>query len=508
MPCRALRGPSSAPILLPIPPEHPGMLDIVSEYWPYIFLVASIVVGAAAAAHAAMTKEDVRAATGWVGVIIFSPMLGAFIYMIAGINRIRHTALATRRAGRRTFEKQSSEHALAPDQIAAQFGRQFRALNTLGNRITRFFMTTGNGVRLLETGDEAYAEICAAIDGAEESIILESYIFDCDEIGRRVADHLLAAHRRGVAVRVLVDAVGARYSVPSIVNYLRERGFNARTFNGNVIMGLRLPYANLRTHRKIIVIDGAVAFTGGMNIRQGFTREFAGDSAGLDTHFRLTGPVVADLHAVAAEDWHFASGEKIEPVVWSDDRQEEPSLPTYIRVVSSGPDASMETNHKMLMGAFSVAENSIRIMSPYFIPDRELVSALVTAAQRGVRIDIVVPLENNLRLVDFAMSAQFDQVLKHGCRIWRVEGTFNHSKLLTIDGHWSYVGSSNLDPRSLRLNFEVDLEVLDNAFAETIERRIEDAIARSREVTLGDISNRPFLLRLLEKLVWLASPYL
>lgn len=483
------------------------MFDAGSDYWPYIFLVLSVIVGAVAASHAAMTKEDVRSATGWVGLVVFSPLLGAFIYMVAGINRIRHTALATRRAGRRTFEKQSSEHALAREQITAQFGKQFRALNALGDTVTRFFMTTGNSVTLLEDGDCAYAEICAAIDGARSSILLESYIFDCDEIGRRVADHLLSAQKRGVDVRVLIDAVGARYSVPSIVRYLRERGLHARTFNGNVIVGLRLPYANLRTHRKIIVIDGALAFTGGMNIRQGFTKEFAGARAGLDTHFRLTGPVVADLHAVAAEDWHFASGEQLEPVVFTAPDGDVP-LPTYVRVVSSGPDASLETNHKMLMGAFSVAHKHVRIMSPYFIPDRELLSALVTAARRGVKIDIVVPLENNLRLVDLAMTAQFDQVLKHGCRIWRVAGTFNHSKLLTIDGHWSYVGSSNLDPRSLRLNFEVDLEILDNDFAEMIEARVDAAISCAREVKLGDINHQPFPLRLLAKLIWLGSPYL
>jgi cardiolipin synthase len=483
------------------------MLDATSHYWPYIFLVLSVIVGALAAAHAAMTKEDVRSAAGWVGLVIFSPLIGAFIYMVAGINRIRHTALATRRAGRRTFEKQSSEHALGREQIAAQFGQQFRALNILGDTVTRFFMTTGNSVTLLEDGDSAYAEICTAIDQAQSSILLESYIFDCDEIGRRVADHLLSAEKRGIEVRVLIDAVGARYSVPSIVNYLRERGLHARTFNGNVIMGLRLPYANLRTHRKIIVIDGVLAFTGGMNIRQSFTTEFAGDKAGLDTHFRVTGPAVADLHAVAAEDWHFASGERLEPVIFNAPDEDVP-LPTYVRVVSSGPDASLETNHKMLIGAFSVAHKHIRIMSPYFIPDRELVSALVTAARRGVRIDIVVPLENNLRLVDLAMTAQFDQVLKHGCRIWRVAGTFNHSKLLTIDGHWSYVGSSNLDPRSLRLNFEVDLEILDNDFAAMIEMRIDAAIACSREIKLVDLDRRSFPLRLLEKLIWLGSPYL
>jgi cardiolipin synthase len=484
------------------------MLDIVSQYWPYIVLVFSLVVGALAAAHAAMTKEDVRAATGWVGIIVFSPILGAFIYMVAGINRIRHTALATRRAGRRTFEKQSSEHALESEQIVAQFGRHFRALNTLGDTVTRFFMTTGNSVTLLETGDAAYLEICAAIDAADHDIILESYIFDCDEIGRRVADCLLRAQARGVNVRVLIDAVGARYSVPSIVRYLRERGLAARTFNGNVIIGLRLPYANLRTHRKIIVIDEDVAFTGGMNIRKGFTAEFAGDKASRDTHFKLTGPVVADLHAVVAEDWNFASGEKLEPIVYDGADDDDMPLPTYVRVVSSGPDGSLETNHKMLMGAFSVAHHSIRIMSPYFIPDRELVSALVTAARRGVRIDIVVPLENNLRLVDLAMTAQFDQVLKYGCHVWRVAGSFNHSKLLTIDGQWSYVGSSNIDPRSLRLNFEVDLEILDAGFASAIETRIDGAIARSREVSLSDIRNRPLPIRLLEKFIWLGSPYL
>lgn len=484
------------------------MLDLLVNYWPHILLVASIISGGIAAAHVAMTKEDVRAATGWVGVILLSPMLGAFIYMVAGINRIRHTALATRRSGRRTFEKQSSDHALGREQIAAQFGGQFRALNILGDRITRFYMTTGNTIAMLETGDRAYAEICAAMDGASKSILIESYIFDRDRIGERVADHLVRAQARGVAVRVLIDAVGARYSFPSIVKYLRDRGIAAKTFNGNVIMGLRLPYANLRTHRKIIIIDEELAFTGGMNIREGFSSEFAGEAAGRDTHFRITGPAICDLHAVAAEDWHFASGEKLEPIVYQGPEDGDVPLPTYVRVVSSGPDASLETNHKMLMGAFSVAQSSIRIMSPYFLPDREIVSALTTAARRGVRIDIVVPLENNLRLVDLAMTAQFDQVLKHGCNIWRVAGAFNHSKLLTIDGNWSYVGSSNLDTRSLRLNFEVDLEVLDNDFAELVESRIDAAIAEGQEVTLGDISDRPFPLRLLEKLIWLGSPYL
>jgi cardiolipin synthase len=481
------------------------MIDLIQNYWPHILAVISVVVGAVASAHAALTKEDARAASGWVGVIVLSPLIGAFIYLVAGINRIRHTALATRRSGRRTFDKQSHEYSLSPNRIVAEFGRPYGALNRLGDALTRFYMTSGNSIQIIEDGDQAYRQMCDAIDGARATILLESYIFDNDEIGRRVADRLLAAKARGVTVRVLIDAVGARYSMPSIVRYFRERGLHARSFNGNVIMGLRLPYANLRTHRKIIVIDGDVAFTGGMNIRKAFTEEFAGDKAAHDTHFRVTGPVVRDLFAIAAEDWHFATAEKLDPIAHTPSPD---AASTYIRVVSSGPDVSIETNRNMLIGALSVAQQSVRIMSPYFLPDRELVSALATASRRGVRIDIVVPNENNLRLVDLAMMAQFDQVVKNGCHVWRVEGMFNHSKLMVIDSVWSYVGTSNMDPRSLRLNFEVDLEVLDRAFAAVIGSKIDKAIAHGRQLSLHDIRDRALPIRLVEKLVWLASPYL
>ena len=179
-----------------------------------------------------------------------------------------------------------------------------------------------------------------------------------------------------------------------------------------------------------------------------------------------------------------------------------------MRAVASGPDASIETNHKLLMGGFSVARKSIRIMSPYFLPDREFISALVTAARRGVEIDIVVPAVNNLFLVGRAMTAQYDQVLKHYCRVWRHEGSFDHSKLLSVDGVWAYVGSSNLDARSLRLNFEIDLEVLDTGFAAEIEGRIGSAIATAKPVTLATLKARPFVIRVFDRLLWLGSPYL
>ncbi|WP_275782329.1 phospholipase D-like domain-containing protein [Pararhizobium gei] len=489
------------------------MFEIFSNYWPHVLAVLSVVLGVPAAVHAAMTKQEVRSALGWVGIILLSPVLGAMLYAVAGINRIRRSSIEQQRSQFRDRRPDDlAKYDVSAASVAGQFGQRFAGMKLLGDRVSRHRICSGNTAAMLTGGDRAYAAMLQEIADARRSILLESYIFDRDPIGLRFADALIAAVKRGVQVRVLIDAVGARYSVPSIVGYLTEGGVTVRVFNGNIIMGLRLPYANLRTHRKILVIDGAVGFTGGMNIRAGFTFEFAGETQAHDTHFRVTGPVVADLFQVAAEDWRFTTREMLDGDAWritpalTDSKPRQPLM--LMRAVPSGPDRANESNHKMLMGAFSVARRSIRIMSPYFLPDRELISALVTASLRGVEVDIIVPAVNNLLLVDRAMTSQFDQVLKGGCRIWRADGPFNHSKLMTIDNRWSYVGSSNLDPRSLRLNFEIDLEILDTSFAAAIGETIKEVVRGASPVTLEELQSKPFLKRLVNRIFWLGSPYL
>ncbi|GAB1580722.1 phospholipase D-like domain-containing protein [Phyllobacterium phragmitis] len=486
------------------------MLEAISTHWAQILAVLSLVMGTAAAIHATMTKEEVRSAIGWVGVIVLSPILGTLIYAVAGINLIRRSTLTLQRAGMTAVERHHlAGYDVSGETVERDFGDTFAAMKTLGDRVSRCRLTSGNTIDMLETGDAAYAAMLAAIKGAQRSILLETYIFDKDVIGIRFADALVDAVKRGVEVRVLIDAVGARYSIPSIVGYLQKGGVPVDVFNGNIIMGLRLPYANLRTHRKILIVDGGVAFTGGMNIRAGFAAEIAGAVAAGDTHFRVTGPIVADLFHTALEDWRFATGELLDGPPWAVVVPEsDPGTGVLARVVPSGPDKSLETNHRMMMGAFSVARDYIRIMSPYFLPDRELISALTTAARRGVAVDILVPGVNNLKLVDHAMTAQFDQILKDGCRIWRAAGHFNHSKLMVVDGTWAYIGSSNLDPRSLRLNFEVDVEVFDRHFATEVDARICAAMEGATPVLLKELRARPFPTRLLERIIWLGSPYL
>lgn len=482
------------------------MLELIQIYWAETLAVLSVVLGTVAATHAAMTKREVRSALGWVGVIILSPLVGAMIYAVAGINRIRRASLISRRALELDeIWRSLSLFAVSREVVANQFGGRFGQMKLLGDKVSRHPLSSGNRVAILGSGQETFDAMCQAIDAARSSVILETYIFDRDAIGLKVADCLIAAHRRGVAVRVIVDAVGARYSVPSIIGYLEEGGVPIATFNGQVIMGLRLPYANLRTHRKIMVVDGALGFVGGMNIRAAFV----GPEAARDTHFRITGPVVADILAVAAEDWHFETGEILLGPEWRVQIDEAaPGAGTLVRAVVSGPDAHIETNHRILLGAFSVAEHSIRIVSPYFLPDTTFLAALNTAARRGVQVDVIVPSQNNLAIVARAMMGQFDQILREGCRVFFSTGPFDHSKLLVVDRQWCFIGSSNLDSRSLRLNFEIDLEVYDRVLAEQIEDAIDARLATAEEITLERLRARSLPNRMLDRLFWLGSPYL
>lgn len=460
---------------------------------------------ATAAVHAAMNKTDVRAAIGWVGIILLSPLFGAFFYLIAGINRVRHDQISQQR------DKSLRDYTTLDDSpiadVTPHSAPQFASLQTLGNTVSSFPLCDGNYIQLLHSGDETYPAMLKAIDDAKTSIALQTYIFDNDSEGRKIVDALARAVQRGVQVRVLIDAIGAKYSRPPIVHLLRRKGVRTARFMTNPL-GLRMPYANLRSHRKILIVDGCIGFTGGMNIRAGFVTGPSGQPAARDMHFKVEGPIVLQLTAVFSQDWEFTTRETLPYEVWCCENWSPPMPRVPARCVRSGPDRTILSTHNMLLGAFAVAQHSIRIQSPYFLPDITLLGAINTAARRGIRVDIVIPGRNNLRLVNYAMTAQLDQIIRNGCRVWRSRGTFDHSKLITIDGAWSYVGSSNLDPRSLRLNFELDVEIYSRDIARALEEKIDAEISDAQAVTLEKLASMPFLKRLRNKIIWLASPYL
>jgi cardiolipin synthase len=478
---------------------------LLSAYWPHIAFFTSLCIGAIAAVHAAMTKTDVRAAIGWVGVILLSPFFGALFYIIAGINRVRKDQISQQRdAALKEYGASTTQTITSVSQYSAP---QFESLKTLGDTIGHFPLLIGNRATLLQSGDETYPAMLKAIEQARHSIVLQSYIFDHDSEGIKLAEALERAQNRGVQIRVLIDAVGSKYSRPPMIRTLRKKKIPCALFMTNPL-GMRMPYANLRSHRKILVVDGEIGFTGGMNIRAGFVKAIAGSKATRDTHFCFEGPIVAQLMSVFAHDWRFTTREILPVDEWCSKQWATTNGSVPARGIRSGPDRNIGSNHSMLLGAFAVAQSHIRIQSPYFLPDITLLGAIATAARRGIQVDIVLPGENNLRLVSYAMMAQIDQVIRSGCRVWLNQDTFNHSKLITVDNAWSYIGSSNIDPRSLRLNFELDVEMYDRNLAQQISAQIDHEISHAQRLTLDQLQAIPFVKKLRNKIIWLASPYL
>ena len=476
--------------------------------WPHVLTASVLAINVAASAHAILVKRDTRSTIGWVGLIWLSPVFGAIAYAVLGVNRIRSRATQLRSGQARVLHEL---HGAVPDKVRleAAIGHEnapLRSLATLVGAVTDRPLVDGNAIEPLTGGDEAYPRMLEAIDRARRSIGLASYIFDNDPTGRIFADALARAVARGVEVRVLIDGIGSSYTFPSIVGVLARKGVRVERFLPTTVP-FYFPYANLRNHRKIMVVDGAVGFTGGLNVRDGCWLAHQPRHPVRDTHFELRGPIVAQLLEVFTEDWAFAAEETLSGPAW------EPDLTTagtaLARGIRFGPDDPDIGRIKLvLVGALAAAQQSVRIMTPYFLPDDAVCQALDVAAMRGVRVDIVLPEQNNLALVGWASTALLWQVLGKGCHVWMSPPPFEHTKLMTVDASWALFGSGNWDDRSMRLNFEFNVETYDRDLATRLDRRIADVIARSRPKTLAEVDGRSLPVRLRDGIARLFSPYL
>ncbi|MCE2899737.1 MAG: phospholipase D-like domain-containing protein [Gemmatimonas sp.] len=480
----------------------------VAGQWATIVSAAHVTGALAVTVHAVLGRRDVPAIVGWVGLAWLAPVVGSLLYLLLGINRIQRRSIRKRGRSLLTLGRYTGEEltngALPAPLVAGHPG--LAGLAALAARVTGRPLTPGNAVVPLPDGDLAYGEMLRAIDGAARSVTLLTYIFDDDRAGQRFVAALQEAQARGVAVRVLVDAVGARYSRPSIITRLHAEGVPAAVFLPTRVPW-RFPYANLRNHRKLLVVDGRVGFTGGMNIREGHQPSLAPASPVRCLHFRLEGPVVRDMQQVFADDWFFATGE----VLPDDDTWYAPGEscgPVAARGVSDGPDSEMGTMPTVLFGALAAATYRVSLITPYFLPDMRLRAALMVAALRGIRVDIVLPARSNIPLMDWAMEPQLAELIEAGVRVWRSPAPFDHTKLFVIDGSWSLIGSTNWDARSLRLNFEYNIECYDAGLAGQLDGLMDDHLAVAAPVELAALRARPFLVRLRNGVVRLLSPYL
>lgn len=448
------------------------------------------------AGHVLLNKRDPRSAWAWIAVCWLMPLAGALLYFWFGINRIERRA--RRELGSAPDRDQRASEPM-PDVPGLPL--EVRELVRIGRVMSGVPLLPGNRVTPLHNGEQAYPDMLAAIAAAKRTVWLETYIFDADDTGRQFAGALAAAQARGVQVRVLLDGIGH---------------LSWRTPAGALLRSLGVPVArflpprwwppmlhvNLRNHHKLMTVDGERAWVGGMNIsdRHCVTRA---DAPVVDLHFRFEGPIVAQLEGVFTDTWRFAAGEKLACSPPAPARGE-----TFCRAITDGPNDAVDRLQLVLLAAIANAHQRICIMTPYFIPTPELSAALQSAALRGVAIEIVLPARSDQWWADCATRRWLTQLVGRSMHVYFRPGSFAHTKLFLMDDYYAMVGSANIDPRSLRLNFELVVELYDAEVVGALRAHFDEVRETSREVTVDSLRRRPLPAKLRDSVFWLFSPYL
>ncbi len=466
-----------------------------------LWLVITAVAGLGAAAHALLHKRDSRSAWGWIASCWAFPLAGAALYYLIGINRLREQSQKRMGSSRRLGFDVDTHMVPLPLRAGVSPSR-LRELVRIGTAMTGLPLSLGNRIEMLHSGDQAYPQMLDAIGDARHTIYLCTYIFERGEVGDRFIAALAAATRRGVKVRVLMDGIPDLFFLGRTRRLLTAQGVSVALF-----MAPRLipPMLNidLRNHRKLLIVDSRLAFTGGMNIRDCQRLKPPTKHSTTDLHFRVEGAVIEQLDAAFVGDWHFCSGEPLPPCGTVAGVGE-----SVCRVVTDGPNQEVEILAMILLGALAAAHHRVLIMTPYFVPGVALLAAMQSAALRGVAVHVVLPARSNQRYVDWASRKFLEQLLKCGVQIWFRPAPFAHSKLFLIDDDYAQVGSANLDQRSLRLNFELMLEIYDPLFVAQLAQHHDQVRASCRPLTSEQLAERSIPERLRDGVCWLFSPYL
>jgi cardiolipin synthase len=409
--------------------------------------------------------------------------------------------------------------ALAPQQVSKLAARRWanastdlKALAAMEEQATGVPLIAGNKVTLLFDGPATMREMLAAARAATSSINLETYIFDQDQVGLEFAEVLMDKQRQGVQVNVMVDAVGAIATPAAFFDRMRAAGIRVLVFNPvNPAKAKGKWELNNRNHRKLMVVDGRVAFTGGINIsstyansslfrRRGKPDDIDESKVGWrDTHVKIEGPAVAPLQWSFVNLWVAQEGGELPKADYFPALQ--PVGERILRVLATDPDHESDI-YKSLLVAIGEAKQSIHITSAYFVPDQQVVDGLVAAARRGVDVKLVLPGVSDHGMIRYAGQAFYDQLLAGGVRIHELQIAVLHAKTAVIDGAWSTIGSANIDRRSFIHNYELNVVVLDPAFGRDMEAAFSEDLRDSKEVTLERWRHRPWGDRIKE---WMAS---
>lgn len=461
------------------------------------------VLGLIAAIAAVMRTRTSQGAIAWALSLIFLPYVALPMYLVFGRDRFE----GYRRRLRLTVTRHRGQSMSVIDALAAQ--RAFlpgpRALDQrVIERITGQVFTRGNRVDLLIDGKAKFDALLPAIRAATTEVLVQYYILRDDKIGRLVLAALVDRARAGVRVLVLYDAMGCFFLSRNYVRVLREAGGQVLAFR-TARAGRAGIQINFRNHRKAVIIDGRVAFLGGINVGDEYLGADRRLSPWRDTHLRVEGPAVLDLQMAFAADWYWAS-DTIPTMIWSPPEVDQPA--DGVLACSSGPADSPERLPALLLYLIGLARRRIWIATPYFVPDPATLAALRVAALRGVDVRILMPDRSDHLPSWLAAFTYFASCEEAGVRLFRYRDGFMHQKAWLFDDDLAAVGSVNLDNRSMRLNFEQTVLVCDRAFAGRVEQMLSEDLGRSREASAREFTGRRWSFRLAARLARLLEPVL
>ncbi len=488
--------------------------------WAFdIVYLAALIELAAVALHIAVIggvllskRRDPTATLAWILFIVFAPFVGIAFYLVLGRTRMRRTVTRSAQAEARLKEMFSRYDVcarLSGGQCRAISDMRTKMLVRLGNALASTPAGVGNKTRVLQNAAATYAEMIRAIEGARHHIHVEFYIIQPDSVGCALRDRLAHRAALGIEVRVLCDALGSAALPSDFWDPLISQGGRAAVFSP---LSRLLPRrrrrdrVDFRNHRKIVVVDGRIGFTGGINVG----REYLGLDPNIghwrDTHILIEGPAVLSLQQAFLQDWAMSTDET------PDDERYFPDLKAagdcVVQIIDSGPDKRLPAMELYYAQAIALAERRIWITNPYFIPSRTIESALVSAALRGVDVRLLSPKKSDSRLVALASQSYYPPLLTAGVRIFEYERGFVHAKTMVVDDWTSTVGSANMDMRSFYLNFEINAFVFDKKVCEDLAEQYAVDLKSAVEINLESLKKAGLLRRLSHGVARLLSPLL
>lgn len=470
------------------------------EFFGLVYVLFQVM-GFVYAYKAIMYSRTSQGSIAWsVGLVVF-PFIAVPLYLFFGSRKFLGYVEA-RREGTHAI----SQLGRGVQELLEKNQSQTKDKNKFFSQLAPLAMlpvVKGNKVELLINGRETFNRIFDSLSKARETILLQFYIVRDDQLGRELKDRLIERAKAGVRVLFIYDEIGSYGLSRQYINDLREAGVDVRPFATTLGPRAWKFQINFRNHRKIVCIDGEVAFVGGHNVGDEYLRDEAGNNW-RDAHVKIEGPAVKAVQLSFVEDWHWVSGE-IPNLLW-----ENISTPGGIEMLClpTGPSDFFENCELMFVAAINQAKERIWITSPYFVPDRSVISALILAVVRGVDVRIILPEKYDTLLIELASQNYIDECIRYGVKIYAYQEGFMHQKLMLIDNDLSIVGTANFDNRSFHLNFEISCILSSRKFNDQVEKVFKEDLEKSRVLAPEEFDNKRWYQLFIYRLASLFSPLL